>query len=221
VCRDTDQPTGSTLTALSRGRYRWLTAALAVTFMLVAAANAFAARTGVVVTVLGTPQLERGHGTMPLKTQDALVAGDVIVTDRQSRVKILLADDSVLTIGSNSRLTLEKFLVTAQSRSVALRVLTGRFKLAIATFFGATSDYQVSTPTAVTGVRGTVLWGDTALDAICSLDGQVTVRSLASTAEPAQLSRGQCVRGMRAGPPQPFAPTPDELAGYLKEVTID
>jgi hypothetical protein len=210
------------LIAVMRGRARRLAAAgVAATAVLLASATGFAGDAGVVVKVLGTPQLERGRDTMPLKALDTLVAGDVIVTDRQSRVKILLADDSVLTIGSDSRLTLEEFLATTQARSVALRALAGRFKLAIATFFGATSGYRVFTPTAVTGVRGTVLWGDIALDAICSLGGEVTVRSLASDGDPVQLSTGQCVRGMRAGPPQPFAPTPDELAGYLREVTVD
>lgn len=210
------------LVAVMRDRARRLAAAgVAVTAVLLASATGFAGDAGVVVKVLGAPQLERGRGTMPLKALDALVAGDVIVTDRQSRAKVLLADDSVLTIGSDSRLTLEEFLATTQARSVALRVLAGRFKLAIATFFGATSEYRVFTPTAVTGVRGTVLWGDTALDAICSLDGEVMVRSLASDGKPVQLSRGQCVRGMRAGPPQPFAPTRDELAGYLRAVTVD
>jgi hypothetical protein len=194
---------------------------MALTVILLASAAAFAGDAGLVVKVLGTPQLERDHGTRPLKAQDALVPGDVVVTDRRSRVKILLADDSVLTIGSSSRLVLEELLVTTRARSAALRVLAGRFKLAIAAFFGATSDYRVFTPTAVTGVRGTVLWGDTVLDAICSLDGEVMVRSLATDGEPVRLSGGQCVRGMRGGPPQPFAPTADEIAGYLREVTIE
>ncbi|HSP97376.1 MAG TPA: hypothetical protein VL049_09065 [Candidatus Dormibacteraeota bacterium] len=56
----------------------------------------------------------------------------------------------------------------------------------------------------VAGVRGTVLSGDTTLDAICALQGTVT-----------------CVTKMAAGETKPLVPTRDELARYLKEVSLD
>jgi hypothetical protein len=186
-----------------------------------AASIALARDAALVVKINGTPQLERGDTVTPLQPHERVRINDIVITDRRSKAKILFDDDSVLAVGPDSRLALERFFVDARERRATLRVIAGRFKIAIARFFGTTSAYEVYTPTAVTGVRGTVLWGDTELDAICSLHGEIAVRSLVGTENPVQLSGGQCVRGMRAGPPQRFAPTKDELTGYLKAVTLD
>lgn len=111
-------------------------------------------------------------------------------------------------------------MLEAQGRSARLRVLAGTFKIAIAKLISGKTDYEIRTPTAVIGVRGTVVWGDVAIDAVCSLDGKVEVRSLADP-EAAELTAGQCVRQMGRGAPQRHTPTAAELEGYLKAVTLD
>jgi hypothetical protein len=99
-------------------------------------------------------------------------------------------------------------------------VLFGRFKLAIADWLNGPSDYQVDTPTAVAGVRGTVLWGDTQLDAICALRGHVEVRTVRGNAT-ATLEAGHCVTDMAKGEVAPLVPSREDLEKYLREVTLD
>jgi hypothetical protein len=182
---------------------------------------AFAGEAGLVARVNGAPTVERAGKTEALKRGGNVFTGDVIETDANSKVKILLNDDSVLAIGPKSRVTVSDFVLDSSGRNVRLQVLVGRFKIAIAKFFGAHTDYEIRTPTAVAGVRGTVLWGDTVLDAICALEGNIEVRPRTGAGAPARLSTGECVSQMAAGKTAPLKPTAEELAAYLKEVTLD
>ena len=182
---------------------------------------AFAGEAGLIARVNGAPTVERAGKTEGLKRGSNVFTGDVIETDANSKVKVLLNDDSVLAIGPKSRVNLGDFVLDSSGGSVRLHVLAGRFKIAIAKFFGAHTDYEIRTPTAIAGVRGTVLWGDTDRDAICALEGNIEVRPRTGAGAPAQLSTGECVNQMAAGKTVPLKPTPEELAAYLREVTLD
>lgn len=184
-------------------------------------AIAAAGEAGLVARVNGAPTLQRAGKTELLKRGSSVFTGDVIETDATSKAKILLADDSVLAIGPKSRVDVSDFVLDSSGRTVRLQVLAGRFKIAIAKFFGGQTNYEIRTPTAVAGVRGTVLWGDTEVDAICALEGNIEVRPRTGAGAPAQLSTGECVGQMAAGKTTPLKPTAEEMAGYLKEVTLD
>ena len=187
--------------------------------LLLLALPCAAAETAVVAGVRGAPTVSRDGASTPLRRGDAVAAGDRIATDASSRVKLLLADDSVLSIGSGTEVVTDELLLGGERRG-RLRVLAGRFKLAIAAWLSGPSDYQIETPTAVAGVRGTVLWGDTTLDAICALQGTVAVRVRQGSAD-ATLGAGQCVTGMGAGKTTPLTPSREDLARYLAEVSVE
>ena len=174
-----------------------------------------------VVQINGSPRVERGGKTSNLLVGMAVPLDAVVETDAKAKVKLRLADGSALELGPKSRVTLREFVSEPPSRRARLQVLVGRFRLAIAPLVGGASDYEVRTPTAVAGVRGTVLWGDTDVDAICALEGHVEVRPLRGTSQPAQLETGQCVREMGKGRALPFTPSPEDLAKFLKQVTLD
>jgi hypothetical protein len=195
--------------------------AVAVLLMeLAVAGDVLAADAGWVAGINGTPTLTRAGKTEPLKRGDTVVVGDRIETAEGSKVKILLADDSVLAIGPRTQLTIDELAFGGDGRKGRLHVLFGRFKLAIADWLNGPSDYQVDTPTAVAGVRGTVLWGDTQLDAICALRGHVEVRTVRGNAT-ATLEAGHCVTDMAKGEVAPLVPSREDLEKYLREVTLD
>ena len=174
-----------------------------------------------VARINGSPTLMRAEKKVELHRGDTVDVGDIIETDDRSKVKILLADDSILDIGPATRVAVDQFLMQPNGRTVRLKVLVGKFRLAVAKFFGGATDYEVRTPTAVAGVRGTTLWGDTQRDVICALDGTVEVRALSGAKEPARLVSGHCVNQMRAGKTAPLIPSAADLAAYLKEVTLE
>jgi hypothetical protein len=189
--------------------------------ILLVATSAGAAESAWVAQINGAPTLSRAGKAEPLQRGMSMQAGDTIETNEGAKVKLLLADDSVLAIGPRSRVSIDAFTLGDGGRKARLRVLAGRFKLAISKYFGGPTDYEVVTPTAVAGVRGTVLWGDTELDAICALDGRIKVRPLSSKGAPTTLNEGKCVSEMGAGKLKPLQPSAADLAKYLKEVTLD
>lgn len=191
--------------------------------LLVTSAPASAQSIGWVVGINGSPKLTRAGHTKAVRRGNSVITGDLIETDDAAKIKLLFSDDSVMAIGPRSSVTIPEFTYKADNRVAKIKVLFGRFKINIAKFFGGPSDYEVTTPTAVAGVRGTILWGDTDIDAICSLEGEIEVRSLsaAEDAEAARLTPGNCVANMGQGETAPLVPSQEALQGYLKEVTLE
>ena len=78
-------------------------------------------------------------------------------------------------------------------------------------------------PEAVAGVRGTTLWGDIDVDAICALEGTIEVRSLKSKRKKTKakkLAAGQCAAQLSKGKTKLLEPTPGQVREYLSEVLI-
>ena len=202
---------------------RWL---MAMTMMLCAAGEAAAKskqikageHAGVVVLVNGGATIQNGAKKTPAKAGMSLIGGDTVVTGEAGKVKLLLDDDSTINLGSNTKFLLEAVKVDLSGeRQVSLKILSGKFMAAVSTWFGSKSSWEVTTPTAVAGVRGTVLWGDTKLDAICALHGQIEVKSLTGSG-PVELAAGDCATKMGEGKTDPLKPTPEQVAAYLSEV---
>jgi hypothetical protein len=90
------------------------------------------------------------------------VGGDVLVRDRlrtaaASRLKLLLRDDSVLTLGPKSELVLDEQVVRPDAPATShFSQLVGSLRAVVTERYGAAgASFEVKTPTAVAGVRGT------------------------------------------------------------------
>ena len=148
-------------------------------------------------------------------------AGDKLETDATAKVQVKLNDASVLAVGPGSVVSLAQFSL-GSSRQCKVHVDVGKFWLRISRWIGAgESYYEVTTPTAVAGARGTTLWGDTQVDAVCALDGHIEVKNrqrpdLGVT----QLETGHCASELSLGKMTPLAPSSEQIAGFLKEVLI-
>ena len=100
------------------------------------------------------------------KTQQKLKAkvgqkvgeGDVIETGKDSRAKIVMADKNVLNISPDSKVVIEKYVNDAKTgeKKVDLKVLEGKLRASVEQKYdGEKNTFQIKTPTAVAGVRGT------------------------------------------------------------------
>jgi hypothetical protein len=91
-----------------------------------------------------------------LKLGDAVRAGAVIATGQKTKLELKLGATSVIRLGSDSRLELKQALFTGKgTRNVAAELLTGRAYAAVSKLGGSDSKFEISTGTAVAGVRGT------------------------------------------------------------------
>ncbi len=138
---------------------------------------------GQVIAVRGEAWIIPASGVREeLVRKQQVFVGDKIITNENSYVKIFLIDDSVLTIGANSKFVVTKFVVSERSRISIFNLIEGKIKAVISKFLrkGAENRVLVNTPTAVAGVRGTEFIVETngKVTEVGVLDGEVEVKDL-------------------------------------------
>ena len=139
-------------------------------------------RIGTVLAVDGTAEARAANATTwePLQFRAALFANDTVRTAANSKVKILLRDDSIMTLAERSEMQFTEFLLTPQQRRTIVSLTLGTLRVVTTKIFGAGSITEVRTANTVAGVRGTTFIvkfippDDTEVTA---LDGVVTVRN--------------------------------------------
>ncbi len=174
-----------------------------------------------IAAVEGTVTLERKAATTPLAAGVELFEGDRIRTSADGRAEIALKDGSRLTLTALGNLTVSRYLVSPkeEKREAGFELLSGRLRAFVSRFAASIeqSVWQVRTPTAVAGVRGTEFFvlvddgadgGEAGTDILVE-EGEVEV----SSADPAlagivRLLPGQYSRvtlGQAPGAPQAAA----------------
>jgi hypothetical protein len=95
-----------------------------------------------------------------------LAEGDVVETQKRTRLELSLADGSVVRMGPLSKARLEQavFGKTPNDRKVSARLLVGAVWANVAKAVGGDARFQVQTENAVAGVRGTTFRVDAAHD---------------------------------------------------------
>jgi len=181
-----------------------------VAVALVAASSlALAAdKAGDVVYLRGKAQIERKTAKLPAALKTALLESDNVVTKKRARVKMLFRDDSVLTLGENSRLIIKQYLYSPENKRAesVYELADGKLRAVV-----GNAGFKVTTPTAFAAARGTVFitWFDSSTNStgVAVIEGSVSV----GNADPAVaglqvLNAGQMTLVPADQPPQPPAP---------------
>src|SRR5277367_5620469 len=113
---------------------------------------------GKLTAVLPVVNVIRGPQQTPASTSEAVYWGDVINTGHLARARVALDDGSVLSVGSDSNLTVTKHDASQQQTELDLNY--GRVRANAVKQVKPNSSFQIRTPTGVAGVVGT----DFALD---------------------------------------------------------
>ncbi|MDT8375833.1 MAG: FecR domain-containing protein [Mariprofundaceae bacterium] len=83
-------------------------------------------------------------------------SGDVIVTTMHGRAKLSMVDDSVVYVGRQSRITIDRYDMRGESLfSGSFNMLWGKVRFLVTKLHGSGADFSVRTKTATIGVRGT------------------------------------------------------------------
>lgn len=124
--------------------------------LLFAPTGARADSIGDVVSVVPQANDQRGGAVQELSINDLVEQNDRIVTTGDGSVYIHFIDDTVLTIGANSEVLLDKFVFDGdKAKNAVIEITRGTLR-----FVTGTSDhsaYQLNTPVATIGVRGTTI----------------------------------------------------------------
>jgi hypothetical protein len=100
-------------------------------------------------------------------TRDLRPSGDVLFKDKlrtgpNARLEAKLADDTVLTLGENGKMTVDEFVYKPGQRGgkLAINVTQGAFLFVGGKIEGPTGgNVDIKTPIGTLGVRGTTVWG--------------------------------------------------------------
>lgn len=116
------------------------------------------AASGVFMIVKGDVKLLSKGVTSPAKVGQRVNEGDSILTGPDSRAKIVMSDKNVLNISPDSKMeiTIYKNDESKESRKVELKVDYGKVRAGVEQKYDDDKNtFQIKTPTAVAGVRGT------------------------------------------------------------------
>lgn len=120
---------------------------------------------GVVVAVQGTVTMQPATMTPPVRLRPFDELGPLSILDSQlsSRCKVLYTDDSLVTLGENSRLeiTEQTYRAGNDQRAFVAHLIRGAVRALVArSFEGGNSTYEIHAGTSVATARGTyfVVW---------------------------------------------------------------
>jgi hypothetical protein len=102
---------------------------------------------------------------VPVELHNEILFKDVIQTDKQSRTKAFFQDDSILTVGENSRVEITEYIYNPEAnvRRSVVKVVQGQVRALVSKVFKTNgSRFEVHTPSAVAAARGTYfsVWHD-------------------------------------------------------------
>ncbi len=95
---------------------------------------------------------------LPVKLHDEVLFKDVIQTQDESRARALFQDDSMLTVGENSRVEIDEYIYNPEKnvRLAIVKLMQGQVRALVSKVFKANgSKFEVHTPSAVAAARGT------------------------------------------------------------------
>lgn len=180
-----------------------------------------APKIGATVVVIRDVQGLVGASAAPLKKDDGLFHKETISSGNASAAQARFIDNTALTLGENSRVTLDNFVFdpSGGNQSVDISFIQGIFRFVT----GGMSKpaYNVQTPAAVVGVRGTVF------DIVVAADGATAVvveegsiQFSNKVGQSVVVSAGQASRIASAdSPPSPPAPPAAEVLAPVVAMT--
>jgi FecR protein len=175
-------------------------------------------RIGTVLAVEGTATVRVANATTPepLQFRAAIFPNDTVRTAAASKVKILLRDDSIMTLAENSEMQFTEFFLTPQQRRTIVSLTLGKLRVVTTKIFGAGSVTEVRTANTVAGVRGTtfvVVFIPPEETDVVVLDGVVAVRNPNfPQLEPVSANFGTQVLGNAAPNPATEVPVSERQA---------
>ena len=133
---------------------RWTIAAVLLGF----ASLAVAADAGQVKTSSGTVYLERGGKRLPASIGTAVLEADRVVTGADGSAGITFTDNSLLSVGPNSVLEIQKYQFDSTTHAGQFDASLKKGTLAVISgkmVKQSPESMRVRTPSSIMGVRGT------------------------------------------------------------------
>ncbi len=184
---------------------------------------------GVMMVVKGDIKVTSGGKTESAKVGRKVFSGDAIIAGADSRAKIVMSDRNILNVSPDSKVVIEKYTndPKSDSRAVELKVEYGKVRAQVEQKYdGEKNKFNIKTPTAVAGVRGTDFITGYSLrtrqTSIVTFSGMVAVGQPGAAGEiknPVFVRPGQTTNVGDGKPPEPPKPMPKEELQNMNQET--
>jgi hypothetical protein len=144
--------------------------------------QAFSIESGVFMLVKGKVFIEAESGSRKeAKVTSRIFEGQSVITEVDSRAKIVMSDRNVIIVQPRTRLKIEKYKSNQQERNTSLNLIEGKIRVNVQNDYDMESTkFEVRTNTAVAGVRGTQFITEydkqKDLTEVTTIEGKVEIR---------------------------------------------
>lgn len=205
----------------SRANYQFLI----VFFIMTATCTSFAqAIHGVFKVVKGDIRVVQSSDTKEVKAKigQKVYPKDVIIAGADSRAKIVMVDNNEINVSPDSKVEIQnyEYKPEADKKNVLLNIMYGKVRAKVNQKYEGDNKFQVKTPSAVAGVRGTDFF--TSYSPSSNATKVVTFHGQVAVGQPGPggqilnavfVSKGQTTSAANGAPPsQPTEVPKNELA---------
>lgn len=193
--------------------------------LLMTAGDVFSAanEAGSIKDLKGSAQILREKIMFNAGMRSPVFVSDTVKTLKESRIKILFTDDSLLMLGENSTLVIPEYLKEAEGRKrpSAYKLINGALNVIV-----GKTPFEVHTSTTVAAARGTsyVIWTANAQNSKTGLavtEGRVDIRNQQETAgEKIVVPAGKMSYIEEGKAPSPAVTAPPEVIEVLYRNTL-
>lgn len=166
-----------------------------------------------------------GADVRKIQVNDNIFFDEVLITQADSASKVQFTDGTQLTVGPNSHVTIDAFVYDPNAAQNSKMVVNATLGVArFVTGRMAHQAYQIKTPTATIGVRGTVLTVSVEEDGTTNAiveDGSISVQG--QSGEPVQVGEGLSTTtepGEPATKPAPAGPATEADVAEMDVVLL-
>ncbi len=191
----------------------------------------FAAQSGTFMVVKGKVKIESAGTAVDARVGSKIQVGETVVTENDSRAKIVMSDRNIINVSPNTKIKIEKYTNSANDKNVNLNLIEGKIRNNVhEKYNGKNSKFQVKTATAVAGVRGTQFITSfdrqTRITEVVTLRGEVTLQALkpntdVPSGDPVVVKKGEKSEAKEGVAPAEPTKVPDkEIKQIEQETTV-
>ncbi len=174
--------------------------------------NLWSAEHGVFMVVKGKVRIENSGKFSVAKVSSKIQVGETVITDKDSRAKIVMTDRNILSISPNTTLTIQQYTNSGNNKNVSLNLIEGKIRADVEQKYNnENTRFEVRTATAVAGVRGTqfITTYDktTKTTEVITLKGQVVFQSVSSQGQVIAANAVVVEKGEKSQSKEDAAPT--------------
>jgi len=124
--------------------------------MVIGPASSFARDpSGTAIAVVQATEVKGDAGQMPLQTEDGVFMGDEISTGSKGEAQIIFRDQTRLVVGPNSAVTVDSFILATNETASKVGMSASKGFFRFISGLSQKQAYDLKTPSATIGVRGT------------------------------------------------------------------